>query len=128
MTPKQIRKVIEDYPNYVLKKESLQKRLINLGGRDPEQELTLIQRLEDVENVIEIVEYAIYEDELLTPKEAFVVECRVDGSTYQEIGDLFSLSRERVRQILDLVYKKIAVATKKQNMTWVVDAKHVSHE
>lgn len=116
MTPRQIRKIVEDYHNYWLKKEKLQDRLINLAGRDPEQEIVILQRLEFVEQSIEIVDFAVYGDVLLTPRESRVVEHRMDGLIYEEIGKIFSLTRQRVEQILKAAYKKIADAANKKNV------------
>jgi DNA-directed RNA polymerase sigma subunit (sigma70/sigma32) len=116
MPPGQIRKIVEDYPNYLTKKEKLQKRLIQLSGRDPEQEIAILQRLESLERAIDIVDSAIYGDVILTIRESCVVERRMEGLVYREIGEIYLLTRERVRQILELSYKKMADTAKKQNI------------
>ena len=65
MTPEKIRKAVENYHDLLIKQEKLQKRLIRLSGRDPEQEIAVLQRLQLIEQTIEFIDYAIYEEDIL---------------------------------------------------------------
>jgi DNA-binding CsgD family transcriptional regulator len=116
MTPAQVKKIVEDYSNYSFKREKLQKRLINLSGRDLEQEIVILQRLESVEREIELIDSSVYEEEILTLRESSVVELRKDGRTYREIAEVFSLSIEWVRKTLRNSYIKIAEAATIRNV------------
>ncbi|MGM7637595.1 sigma factor-like helix-turn-helix DNA-binding protein [Bacillus sp. Hm123] len=117
LVPEKVMKAVEDYPNLLIKQEKLQKRLINSSGRDPEQEIIVLQRLEFVEQMIEIIDYAMYEGELLRCRDSVILEYRTNGMTLQQIGTVFSLSRERIRKILESAYQKIADAANQQNIS-----------
>jgi DNA-directed RNA polymerase sigma subunit (sigma70/sigma32) len=108
MTPFEIKKIVEDFPNYLEKKEKLQNRIISLSGRDPEQETVLLQRLEYLEQRVEVIDFAIHADVVLTTRENHAVWRRSEGDTYQKIGDIYNLTREAVRVILAGAYKKIS--------------------
>lgn len=43
---------------------------------------------------------------------------KFDGLTYQEIGDIMDISRERVRQILEGALVKIRKEMKRKNLTF----------
>lgn len=116
MTPEQIRKYVEDYPNLLGKKEKLQKQLISLSGRDPDQEIVLMMRLQPIERIIEFIDYAVYDGDILTDRESLAIEFRSQGKTYQEIGEVIFLTGERTRQIIESAYKKMTEAFNKSEI------------
>lgn len=116
MTPEKIRKAVENYHDLLIKQEKLQKRLIRLSGRDPEQEIAVLQRLQTIEQMIEFIDYAIYEEDILTIRESAAVDYRRDGFTYEKIGEIFSVTRESIRKTLESAYKKMAEVAKNQNI------------
>jgi DNA-directed RNA polymerase sigma subunit (sigma70/sigma32) len=116
MTSEKIRKAVENYYDLFAKQEKLQKRLISLGGKYPEQEIAILQRLQTIEQMIEFIDYAIYEEDILTIRESAAVDYRRDGFTYEKIGEIFSVTRESVRKTLESAYKKMAEVAKDQNI------------
>src|SRR5690625_2862880 len=110
----EIKKVVEDYYDLLGRQERLQERLINLSGRDSEQEMTILSRLEEIERHVEIVDYAIYSGDVLTDRESWVLIQRINGYSNAEIGNFFSLTAERIRVILNSIYKKIAEVAKQK--------------
>ncbi|MDP4085760.1 MAG: hypothetical protein Q8934_14235 [Bacillota bacterium] len=66
MAPETIKKSVEDFPKLLIKKEKLQKRLIQVSGKDFEQEMAITQRLESVEQLIELIDNSVFGDEILT--------------------------------------------------------------
>lgn len=108
MTPGQIRKTVENYPDYLVKREQLQKRLINLAGRDPEQEAVLLHRLEEIEVSLEIIDGTMENDSILTAKESYAVFRRVEGTPVSEIANIFGYTVYGTHLVLKSAYKKIA--------------------
>ncbi|NRD81162.1 hypothetical protein HPT25_28120 [Bacillus sp. BRMEA1] len=107
-----IRKAVHEYSELLNKREKLQKRLIQVSGRDFDQEIAITKRLEEVEQLIEIINDAVIGEEILTAREATMVDHRIDGETLKEISEFFLLSSQRVNQILHAAYKKISDAAK----------------
>lgn len=107
-----IKKAVHEYPDLLHKREKLQRRLIQVSGRDFDQEIAVTQRLEEVEQLIEIINEAVIGEQILTLREAAIVGHRLDRETLKEIGKFFSLSGNRVNQVLSKAYKKISDAAK----------------
>ncbi len=103
-----IKAFVEDYSNKMTQMSQLQKRLITLAGRDPEQEIYIGQRLESLERYSELLDIAIFSEGILSDKEICALENRMDGATLQSISEIFSFTTERVRQLLKSSYKKVA--------------------
>lgn len=116
MTPEKIKKAVEEFPHMLGKQEKLQKRLINLSGRDPEQEIIIMQQLHSVEQTIEFIDYAIFDGAFLTDRENIVVEYRTRGVSYEKIGETFSITRQGVTAVAERAYKKMAKFAKEQNI------------
>ncbi|MFB4473730.1 hypothetical protein ACDI16_12470 [Oceanobacillus caeni] len=108
MNEKEIRSLIESYPNLLARQGQLQKRLISLSGSGALQEESLMQRLEETDEQIERIDRLIFDSDFLTDKEVTILDLRSTGYQYDRIGKFFSLSKERIRQILNGAYKKIA--------------------
>jgi DNA-binding NarL/FixJ family response regulator len=110
MTPEKIKKAVEEYPELFIKLKKLQKRLIQVSGRDYEQEMLVMQRLESVEQLIEVIHEALCGNGILTLREACILDHRLDGEELNQIAEFVYLSREGVRLDLNNAYKKIADA------------------
>ena len=50
----------------------------------------------------------VLEAEFLTDRDKKILKLRLSGKTYQEIGDFFGVTRERVRQIGDKIKRKLS--------------------
>ncbi|MBY0124498.1 hypothetical protein [Bacillus sp. S/N-304-OC-R1] len=116
MTPEQIRKYVEEYPDLLGKKEKLQKRLISLSGRDPDQEIVFMMRLQTIEQAIELIDSAAYEEKMVDSREACILVHRIEGRSIQEIADYFSLTHQGVRKIIGSAYKKMAESFNKEKI------------
>src|SRR5690606_18495817 len=109
MKPEQIQEAVENYPMILEKKDQLQKRIIKLaGGRNPEKEALLFYRLKTVEMQIELIDYAIDSDDILTLRENFAVYARTEGLTCDKIAKVLNLSKTSASRLLLGAYKKMA--------------------
>jgi hypothetical protein len=108
MTPEQIKETVENFPKLLRQQENLKSRLIKCSGRDPEQEVLILMRLEPIEKAVELIDKAAYESELLTIREECCLIQRMEGKTPKEIADCFSVTTNTVYNLLNKAYKKIA--------------------
>ncbi|MBO1005778.1 sigma factor-like helix-turn-helix DNA-binding protein [Pseudogracilibacillus auburnensis] len=107
LTPEQIKQAVEDFPNLLARQERLQNRIINLAGRDSNQEIIYMQQLQSIEELIDLIDYATDSNDILTDRENWAVYRRVGGATHEEIAEMLVCSRERIRQILSNAYVMI---------------------
>lgn len=108
MSINRVKQFIEDYEEHQQRKLTLYNRLMNLSGNDLFQEESLMQRLDKLEQQEDELLYIIHEADVLTDRQAMSVILRMEGKTLEEIGNVFLVSRERARQILNESYKLIA--------------------
>lgn len=107
LTAEEVRNYVENYEDHAKSLEKMQKRLISMSGRDLEQESAIMYRIEQLEQGMAIADSAIGMKELSNREEAAVL-WRLEGKTYQEIGEIFSVTHERARQLLTSAYEKMA--------------------
>lgn len=108
MSPEQVRNIVEDYPNLINKIQKAQNRLGRMSGKNPEQEMGILEQLDAWERSFDFINRAIDEEINISTREAFILDLRAHGHTYEQIGDMCYLSTERIRQILNTTYKKMA--------------------
>lgn len=94
------KKIIEDYLPYHLGNTTIVEELL--------LELEFVSAVEIKENTIRrqylsIVEFA---SQIENERERKILQLRLEGNTFQEIGEIYGITRERVRQITNRVLKK----------------------
>lgn len=118
LTRNEIKNAVENFYDLLEKQEKLQNQLIKFSGRDPEQETAILMRLESIEKQIEFIDEAIFgEDEsILNIKEQAIVMYRSEGRSVKEIAELFLLTPQQIRNILNRSYQKMADAFSKRSI------------
>lgn len=107
---KKIKSAVENYYDLWAKQKELQNRLINLSGRDPEQEMAILMRLESIEKQIEFIDKVIFDDDesILSLRDQAIVMQRMEGHSIKEIAEFFLLTQTQIRNILYKAYQKMA--------------------
>lgn len=109
MTPEQIKDAVENYHQYLSKREKLEKRMISVSGRDPEQELLLSERLEEVEVIIDTIHDVMDpDDSFLDSRDSTAIILRTEGFSVQKIREVFGLSHQAVYLLLNKSYIEMA--------------------
>lgn len=107
MTPEQLKDAIEDYQNLVKRYEKLQKRFIQIAGKDSEQEIAIVQRLESMERVFDLIDYAMDSEDILTTRENLALFHRVYGLTYEKIGEQLLVTHQSAQNYVKSAIKKM---------------------
>jgi DNA-directed RNA polymerase sigma subunit (sigma70/sigma32) len=109
MTPEQIKEAVENYSQFLTKREQLEKRMISVSGKDPEQEAVLFDRLEHISGLLEVIHESIDCQSPLKTRESGAILMRTDGLTLVEMSDIFGLTRQGVKNILNSAYEKMVL-------------------
>src|SRR5690625_676245 len=107
MNAEQIRKLIESYPNLIERVNKLLKKMMDSDGGNELQMESIYQRLEKTKEKIELIYELVFDSEVLEDKEEVILNHRMDGYSYEEIGRFFGVHRERIRQTLNKSYEKL---------------------
>lgn len=107
MTPEQLSDAIEDYQNLVERYEKLQKRFIQIAGKDTEQEIAITQRLESMEKVLDLIDYAMDSEDVLSARENLALFYRLDGLTYEAIGEALFVTHQSAHNYVKNAIKKM---------------------
>lgn len=70
------------------------------------QEFQLASKIKTLDNDLDHMDITILM-KLLQPREKRIIELRIEGFTYQQIGDIEGVSRERIRQLLNATLIKL---------------------
>lgn len=109
MTPENIKDAVENYDDFLAKQKKLEKRMISVSRRDPEQELLLSERLEKIEVILDTIHDVMDPDEsFLDTRDSAAVMLRTEGFTIEQIGDVFGITHQAVSLLLNKTYITMA--------------------
>lgn len=108
MEPQKIKDIVEDYINKKYRLERLYDQLILLSGTDPGREMALSENIDRYEPLIEKVEEALFDDELLTLRQQAILSFRMEDMSIKEIAAIFDCTVANIRMRLDRIYILIA--------------------
>lgn len=110
MEAKDIRIIMENFHKHLKLKQELQQRMMRTNSLNSPNSEILISRIEEIENeqLVFIEAMKLLDDKSIKFRDSSMVRLRVNGRTYQSIGEVYGLTRERVRQILNELYEYIA--------------------
>lgn len=104
----EVKQIVEGYQELLTKQRELEAKLDRIGGRNPTLEESYLNKLDEIERQIEIIDRETFESSILTDRESCVLILRTEGYDLARIGEVLGVTREGARIILDKVYKKIA--------------------
>lgn len=113
MKVSEVKKLIETHPTVLDRCERLNKRLIEISGTNPTREEFLYKSLDETESSKELVEDIIFNSSYLVDQEVHALELRSLGGSLEIIGKFLGVTKERIRQILNGAYEKIAMNSQK---------------
>lgn len=106
---KEIKKVVEEFPERLVKQEKLNKRLNRLSGRNPEEEMIVAKEIQQFENILYVIDYAdTAGSKILSSRERFSIRLRMEGLSLNEIGHIILMSGSGVGQTINRAYGKMA--------------------
>lgn len=106
---KEIKKVVEDFPERLVKQEKLNKRLNRLSGRNPEEEMIVAKEIQQFENILYVIDYAdTAGSRILSSKERFAVRLRQEGLSMSEIGYILMMTGSGAQKTISRAYGKMA--------------------
>jgi|SRR5690625_1886872 len=105
MLASEVQSITENYQERVVKRrEELTNRLFRSASMNPIQEESIYIRIEELDKFDSV----LFDSGALTDRELAIIQRRMNGMTLEEIGRVFLVGRERIRQILAECYKKIS--------------------
>lgn len=112
MTAREVRALIDSYRESFKKCMELEQKLMEVSGGDPLDEESLLQRLDELEQQLSQTVDFMFKD-FLTDRESLALSLRAEGKTFERIGRVFGVKRERASQIINQACRKIADHQKK---------------
>lgn len=110
---KDLRYTVENISDIVERNRELHKRLEGMTNTDSFQYDVLLDQLEENEDrlitFIEGMEYLKSSNSLKHERAVQIVQFRANGWTYEDIGKVYGITKERVRQVLNETYETMIV-------------------
>lgn len=108
MNELEVKELVEGYPELHAKHKELEAKLDRSGGRNPMLEESYLNKLDEIERQIEMIDKESCESSVLTDKEMCILMLKADGYSFEHIGQVFGLGGQSIRNALKKIYKKIA--------------------
>ena len=110
---KDLRYTVENLSDIVERNRELHKRLEGMTNTDSFQYDVLLDQLEENEDrlitFIEGMEYLKSSNSLKHERAVQIVQFRANGWTYEDIGKVYGITKERIRQVLNETYETMIV-------------------
>lgn len=110
---KDLRYTVENLSDIVERNRELHNRLEGMTNTDSFQYDVLLDQLEENEDrlitFIEGMEYLKSSNSLKHERAVQIVQFRANGWTYEDIGKVYGITKERVRQVLNETYETMIV-------------------